>query len=171
MWNFCRFLSSNIYPPFYLLIISPLSPSSLLDQRRRPDLLCPKHTNIFPMMSASCPAQLGSLRLSKGSAFYFFLLLPFFPFLLTAAADSSGIRRPCPPRPPAPAQALPRSPRGSARPSLLPGCSPAAHRLFLPALGGPERGQSGLVCEREPYCGYLLFHFKSSLCSGEQRGR
>lgn len=30
--------------------------------------------------------------------------------------------------------------------------------FFLAGLEGPERGQSGLVCKWEPYCGYLLFH-------------
>lgn len=91
------FLSTNIYSPFYLLIISPRSPSSLPDQRHRPDLLCPKHTNIFPMMSASCPAQLGSRRLSQGSRVFFpSSFSPPSSRCLTAAADSSGIRKPRP---------------------------------------------------------------------------
>lgn len=37
---------------------------------------------------------------------------------------------------------------------------PVPRWLFLPGLEGPERGQSGLVCKWEPYCGYLLFHFR-----------
>lgn len=45
----------TIYFYFYLLISLPLPPLSLLDHSHL-DLLRPKHTNIFSMMSASCLA-------------------------------------------------------------------------------------------------------------------
>lgn len=143
--------------PFYLLIISPFSPPSLLDQRRRPDLLCPKHTNIFPMMSASCPAQLGSLQLSQGSLFFLFL----FPLLLlTAAADSSKIRRPRPL--PSSVQAFPGSPQGNLLAPLPSSC------LLWEVLRGVRVAWWASGSHTVDIYYFIL---SRPFCSGEQRGR
>lgn len=92
MWNYCRFLSTNIYSPFYLLIISPRSPSSLFGSAPPPRPALSKAHKHIPHDVCQLP---GSARLTAAQPrIPVSLFFSFFLFLPSSAAASSEIRRP-----------------------------------------------------------------------------